>query len=338
MTHTRIIAEAGVNHNGDLDIAKQLIEVAADAGADIVKFQTFKTHLLVSSTAQKAQYQMEQSKGEQSQEAMLKRLELTEHQHYELLAHCDKHNIQFLSTAFDLESLSFLHKMGLTLFKVPSGEITHYSYLKQVARYANEVILSTGMTTMEDIQSALDVLVEGGLSKSQITILHCNTQYPTPYADVNLLAMNTIGDFFGVKVGYSDHTEGLSVPVAAVALGAKVIEKHFTLSKAAEGPDHKASLEPLELKQMVRMIREVELSLGSKKKRITASEANNITAARKSLHYSRDIKSGETLKDSDLIALRPGNGVSPMQHEAFVGRRLKESVKFNQLLKLTDLE
>lgn len=320
--HTIIIAEAGVNHNGSLDIAKQLVDAAVDAGVDIIKFQTFKADKLVSKDAKKAEYQKQNiGDGDDSQYQMLKKLELSESDHQELVAYCHQKGIRFWSTAFDLESIDFLHSLGLGLWKIPSGEITNYPFIKKIALLHEPVIMSTGMCDEDDIRNALDVLLKNGLTKDQITILHCNTQYPTPMKDVNLKAMLTIKHDFETAVGYSDHTRGIEVPIAAVALGAKVIEKHFTLDRNMAGPDHKASLEPQELKAMVQAIRNIESALGTGIKQVTESERGNIAVARKSIVASTYIKKGETLTDSNLSVKRPGTGISPMLWETVVGTK-----------------
>ncbi|MBC7568933.1 MAG: N-acetylneuraminate synthase [Spirosoma sp.] len=339
MNRTLIIAEAGVNHNGSLDLAKTLIDVAADAGADIVKFQTFKAENLVSKAAQKAAYQVGNmpEDADTSQFGMLKKLELSEADHHALIAHCHERNIRFLSTAFDLESLDFLVSLGINLFKIPSGEITNLPYLRKIGSFGGRVIASTGMATMDDISAMLTVLEQAGTPRSQITILHCNTEYPSPFADVNLRAMQTIGDTFGVSVGYSDHTSGIEVPIAAVALGATVIEKHFTLDRSLEGPDHLASLEPDELKQMVWSIRHIEAALGDGIKRPTPSEAKNRVVARKSIHLSHDLPAGHVLTESDLTMKRPGSGISPMQTDALMGRQLTRNLPADHLLTWEDV-
>lgn len=320
--HTLIIAEAGVNHNGSLDIAKQLVDEAVDAGVDIIKFQTFKADKLVSKDAKKAEYQKQNiGDGDDSQYQMLKKLELSESDHQELVAYCHQKGIRFWSTAFDIESIDFLHSLGLGLWKIPSGEITNYPFIKKIALLHEPVIMSTGMCDEDDIRNALDVLLKNGLTKDQITILHCNTQYPTPMKDVNLKAMLTIKHDFETAVGYSDHTRGIEVPIAAVALGAEVIEKHFTLDRNMAGPDHKASLEPQELKAMVQAIRNIESALGTGIKQVSESERGNISVARKSIVASTYIKKGETLTDSNLSVKRPGTGISPMLWETVVGTK-----------------
>lgn len=320
--HTLIIAEAGVNHNGSLDIAKQLIDAAVDAGVDIIKFQTFKADKLVSKDAKKAEYQKKNiGDGDDSQYQMLKKLELSDADHQKLVAYCLQKGIRFWSTAFDLESIDFLHSLGLGLWKIPSGEITNYPFIKKIALLHEPVIMSTGMCDEEDIRNAMEVLLKNGLTKEQITILHCNTQYPTPMKDVNLKAMLTIKQDFGTVVGYSDHTQGIEVPIAAVALGAQVIEKHFTLDRNMVGPDHKASLEPQELKVMVQAIRNIEQALGTGIKQVSDSERANIAVARKSIVASTFIKKGETLSDDNLAVKRPGTGITPMRWEEIVGTK-----------------
>lgn len=320
MEKTIIIAEAGVNHNGSFELAKRLIDAASDAGVDYVKFQTFKAENLVSKLAQKAEYQKKNiGDSDDSQFNMLKKLELSPEQHLELIEYCNEKNVRFFSTAFDLESIDFLSGLKLGLWKVPSGEITNYPYLKKIAQKGESVILSTGMCEIQDIEKALAVLEKHGVNRNQIMILHCNTEYPTPMQDVNLLAMQSIGEYFNVPIGYSDHTVGIEIPIAAVALGAKVIEKHFTLDRTLEGPDHKASLEPEELKEMVKSIRNVEMALGSRDKKVTESEAKNIIVARKSIVAARAIKQGEVFTEENLTIKRPGNGISPMMWESVLG-------------------
>lgn len=319
-TRVLIIAEAGVNHNGSLDIAKRLVDEAADAGVDIVKFQTFKAEKLVSKSAKQAEYQQRNmGKTDDSQYSMLKKLELSPLQHEELIDYCREKGIRFFSTAFDMDSIEYLHSLNLGLWKIPSGEITNYPYLRKIAQYGEPVILSTGMCELSDIEAAIQVLLSHGLQKNQITVLHCNTEYPTPIRDVNLKAMLEIAEKFGVAVGYSDHTEGIEVSIAAVALGATVIEKHFTLDKNMEGPDHKASLEPQDLRAMVKAIRNIEQALGSGHKVISASERKNIEVARKSIVAACPIRKGDLLTDENLTVMRPGNGISPMRWEEVIG-------------------
>ena len=334
MTKTLIIAEAGVNHNGDIATAKKLIDAASDAGADYVKFQTFKAKKLVSKLAQTAEYQAQNTGKKESQLEMLQKLELSESAHYELIAYCKQKNINFFSTAFDLESLAFLKKLGAELYKIPSGEITNLPYLKKVAELASEIILSTGMSTMEEIGEALEVLRKH--SKAKITVLHCNTEYPTPFNDVNLRAMDHIKNQYKVEVGYSDHTLGIEVPIAAVALGAKVIEKHFTLDKTLPGPDHAASLEPDELRAMVAAIRHIEKALGSDVKSPSPSESKNISVARKSIHLVVSKKKGEAISEQDLEMLRPGDGISPMKLDTVVGKKVLYDLEAGHKLSYQD--
>ncbi len=317
-----IIAETGVNHNGSVDIAKQLIDKAADAGVDYVKFQTFKAEKLVTKSARQAEYQQKNigSQKNDSQYDMLKKLELSENDHELLISYCQNKGVKFFSTAFDMESIDYLHSLNLGLWKIPSGEITNYPYLKKIAQFHEPVILSTGMSELSDIEAAIIALTNNGLNKEQITVLHCNTEYPTPYKDVNLCAMQEIKSKFGVNVGYSDHTKGIEVPIAAVALGANVIEKHFTLDRNMPGPDHKASLEPDELKAMVSAIRNIEQALGDGHKHVSESERKNIAIARKSIVAACPIKKGEILTEKNLTVKRPGTGISPMRWEEVIGQ------------------
>lgn len=332
--HVLIIAEAGVNHNGSLEIAKQLVDRASDAGVDIIKFQTFNSKNLVSKSARMAEYQQKNTGHVESQYTMLKRLELSANDHYELIQYCEKKKIRFFSTAFDLESIDFLHSLKMGLWKIPSGEITNYPYLKKIASFHEPVILSTGMCSLEDVAAALDVFVKAGCDKQNITILHCNTEYPTPFCDVNLRAMFEIERSFGTKIGYSDHTNGIEVPIAAVAMGATVIEKHFTLDRNMEGPDHKASLEPDELKKMVESIRNIELALGSGHKSVSASEKKNIEIARKSIVAARDISKGELLSEDNLAVKRPGNGISPMRWNEVIGKTAIRNFSEDEVIEL----
>jgi N,N'-diacetyllegionaminate synthase len=330
-----IIAEAGVNHNGDINLAKKLIDVAADAGVDYVKFQTFKAEKLVSKEAKKAEYQSNNiNDGDDSQFNMLKKLELSHEDHIELIKHCRLKKISFFSTAFDVEGVEYLNSLELPFFKIPSGEITNYPYLKAIAKCGKPVILSTGMCNMSEIKDSVELLVKYGLKLENISILHCNTEYPTPMKDVNLLAMLEIKKHFRVKVGYSDHTLGIEVPIAAVAIGAKIIEKHFTLDRNLPGPDHIASLEPNELKSMVKAIRNTELAIsGSSQKSPSESESRNISIARKSIHLNKDLQKDHILIDEDLTTLRPGDGISPMQWENVIGKKLVVNKnKFDKLL------
>lgn len=328
-----IIAEAGVNHNGNIDIAKQLIDVAAQAGVDYVKFQTFNSKNLVSKFAEKADYQKTNTNDEtESQLAMLQKLEMSEEMHYQLIEHCRLKNIKFLSTAFDLDSVDFLHQLNIDLFKIPSGEMTNLPYLRKIGGLGKPVILSTGMGSLEEIGEAMNALIKAGTKKENITILHCNTEYPTPMSDVNLLAMNTIGKTYGVSVGYSDHTLGIEVPIAAVALGATVIEKHFTLDKTMEGPDHIASLEPHELTSMVQSIRNIEKALGFDEKIASASESKNIQISRKSIVASKNIQKGEIFSEENLTVKRPGNGISPMRWDDFIGKIAQSNFSEDELI------
>jgi len=334
-----IIAEAGVNHNGSIKMAKQLIDVATEAGADIVKFQTFKAGKLVSKAARQAEYQKANLKNsDDSQYNMLKRLELDEAMHIELIDYCQQKGITFLSTGFDEESVDMLDRLGVPFYKIPSGEITNKPYLQHIARKLKPVVISTGMADLNEIKEALDVLTGEGLDLSMITVLHCNTEYPTPMEDVNLKAMLTIKETFKVKVGYSDHTKGIEVAIAAVAMGAEVIEKHFTLDRNLPGPDHKASLEPDELKAMVSAIRNIELAVsGSGVKEPSNSEKPNKTIARKSIHLAMHVKVGETIQSSHLIMKRPGDGISPMLIEQIVGKIASKDLQEDTKLKLEDI-
>jgi N,N'-diacetyllegionaminate synthase len=328
---TLVIAEAGVNHNGDMEKARALVDVAADAGADFVKFQTFTADKLVSASAPKAEYQKQSTGAQESQYEMIRKLELTHAMHDELIAHCARRGVRFFSTAFDLDSLDYLAGLGLDRFKVPSGEITNLPYLRRMGSYRRPVILSTGMSNMQEIGDALRVLENAGTKRSDITVLHCNTEYPTPMRDVNLRAMLSIRDEFGVDVGYSDHTPGIEVSLAAVALGATVIEKHFTLDKNLPGPDHLASLEPDELRALVRGIRNVEEAVaGDAVKRPSPSESKNLVVVRRSIVASRPIAAGEALGDQNLTTKRPGGGVSPMRWDEIVGTRAQRAYNMGE--------
>ena len=336
---TIIIAEAGVNHNGSILLAKKLVDTAKDAGADFVKFQTFKASKLVTKKAKKADYQIKNiNDGNDSQYEMLKKLELTEEMHIELISYCKEKKIGFLSTAFDIESANYLKNIGITLFKIPSGEITNYPLVKRIAEIAKEVIVSTGMCYMYEIENTIKILEKNGISKSKITILHCNTDYPTPMEDVNLLAMNSIKKQLKTKVGYSDHTAGIEVPIAAVTLGAQCIEKHFTLDKTLPGPDHIASLEPNELIQMVKSIRNIEKALGNGVKEPSDSEKKNINIVRKSIHIKEDLKKGSLISASNIIMKRPGNGISPMKYDEIIGKKTIHNLSKDQMLSFSDLE
>ena len=338
MSKTLIIAEAGVNHNGDIELAKKLVDVAAEAGADYVKFQTFKAEKLVSKSAAQADYQQTNiGKEDGTQYEMLKKLELDVDKHHTLITYCNEKGISFLSTAFDLDSIDLLDSLGINLYKVSSGDITNRPYLEKIATKNKSVVLSTGMSDMSDINNALDILEKGGLNMDMITVLHCNTEYPTPMSDVNLSAMNTIGEAFKVKIGYSDHTLGIEIPIAAVARGARVIEKHFTLDRNMEGPDHRASLEPAELIEMVRSIRNIEKAMGNGIKRPSNSESKNVEIVRKSIHLSKDINEGCVLQENDLIMKRPANGISPMDYVKIIGRKVNKFLPCGAQLKWSDL-
>lgn len=309
---TLIIAEAGVNHNGDVQMAKRLIDEAAAAGADLVKFQSFNASRQVTRSAKKADYQTQTTDSSESQHAMLQRLELTEVMHHELIEHCASRNIGFFSTGFDIESVDMLVRLGQEKFKIPSGEITNLPYLRHIGKLGKKIILSTGMATLGDIEAAIEVLEQAGTPRSKLTVLHCTTEYPTPMCEVNLRAMQSIQVAFGVDVGYSDHTKGIEIALAAVAMGASVIEKHFTLDRTLPGPDHQASLEPAELSALVTAIRNIEIALGDGIKRLTPSETRNKLIARKSLVASKAIKAGQAFTVQNLTAKRPGTGISPM--------------------------
>lgn len=333
MKRTYIIAEAGVNHNGSIERAKDMVKVAAKAGADAVKFQTFKAEKVVSRYAPKAEYQKKTTGADESQLEMVKKLELDEVAHKELLACCRSRNIQFLSTPFDLESIDLLNKLGLEIFKIPSGEITNLPYLRKIGALKKEIILSTGMSDLGEIENALNVLTGTGTKLKDITILHCHTEYPTPMKDVNLNAMQTIKYAFpGIHVGYSDHTEGIEVPIAAVAMGAAIIEKHFTLDKNMEGPDHKASLEPDELTAMVKAIRNIEKALGTGIKKPSSSELKNKPIARKSIVAARNIRKGESFTEEILTVKRPGDGISPMRWNKVIGQVAQKDYKEDELI------
>jgi N,N'-diacetyllegionaminate synthase len=332
--HTLIIAEVGVNHNGDIRLAKQLVDCAVRVGADVVKFQTFTAQRLVTQDAPKADYQKKTTEHAGSQFDMLRKLELTPQMHRALLEYCEKQGIEFFSTGFDIESLEYLNKLGVVRFKVPSGEITNLPFLRRVASFGVPIILSTGMSTLGEIESAITVFEEKGADRSKITILHCNTEYPTPIGDVNLKAMCTIRDAFGTAVGYSDHTEGIEIPIAAVALGATVIEKHLTLNRNLPGPDHKASLEPGEFAAMVRAIRNIERAMGDGIKRPSASEAKNRVIVRKSLVAAKLIRAGEVFTMENVTEKRPGTGISPMRWDEVMGRIAPRNFSVDELIEL----
>ena len=327
-----IIAEAGVNHNGSIKLAKELIDVAVESGADAVKFQTFKAESLVSKTAQKADYQKQTTDASESQFDMLKKLELDVDTHKELIAYCQEKDIMFLSTPFDHDSIDMLNDLGLEIFKIPSGEITNLLYLRHIGSLDKKIVLSTGMSNLKEVGDALNILINAGTSKDNITVLHANTMYPTPMKDVNLSAMLTIQKEFGVDIGYSDHTLGIEVDIAAVAMGASCIEKHFTLDKAMDGPDHKASLEPEELKAMVGAIRNIEKALGSSEKKPSPSESVNIDIVRKSIVANQKINKGDILTDKNITIKRPGKGISPMQWDEIIGTIAVKNYKLDDLI------
>lgn len=331
MGETLIIAEAGVNHNGSFEMAKQLVDRAKEAGADFVKFQTAKLESLVSKHAEMAEYQKKNTGQKTSQKDMLRKLLLPYEDFIKLSEYCKNSGIGFLSTPFDTESIYFLKDL-VPFWKVPSGEITNYLYLIEIAKTSMPVVLSTGMCEISEIDDTVALLKENGTT--ELTLLHCNTQYPTPYEDVNLHAMETLRNRYGLKVGYSDHTQGIEVPIAAVALGATIIEKHFTLDHTLPGPDHKASLEPQELKEMVRSIRNIESALGSSEKKVSPSERNNIAVARKSIVASRCISKGEILNSDNLTTKRPGTGISPMQWNQIVGTRAIRDFEEDELIEI----
>ena len=318
MQRTFIIAEAGVNHNGDIEIAKKMIDAASAAGADAVKFQTFKAERIVSINAPKAEYQIENTNNTESQYQMLKKLEIDKETHLELMEYCKEKNIMFLSTPFDVDSVHMLVELGIEIIKIPSGEITNLPYLREVARQKKKVILSTGMSNMQEVKEAVDILRQNG--SEDITVLHCNTQYPTPMEDVNLRAMISMREELELPVGYSDHTQGIEVPIAAAAMGATVVEKHFTLDKTMDGPDHKASLEPEELRKMVKSIRNIEKALGDGIKTISESEKDNLPIVRKSIVAACRIEKGELFTEENLTVKRPGNGISPMKWDEIIGK------------------
>jgi len=330
--HTFIIAEAGVNHNGSIEIAKRMIDEASKFGADAIKFQSFKAEKLVSKYADKAEYQKLTTDIRESQYEMIKKLELDVDAHKELITYCNNKGIKFLSSPFDLESIDLLNNFGLDTFKIPSGEITNLPYLEKIGKFNKKVILSTGMSDLGEIEDALDVLTKNGTERDKITVLQCNTEYPTPFEDVNLRAMITIKKAFDVKVGFSDHTPGIEIPIAAVALGAEIIEKHFTLNRNMEGPDHKASLEPDEFAAMVKAIRNVEKSLGNGIKKPSRSEAKNIPIARKSIVAVKPIKKGEIFTEDNIGIKRPGNGISPMRWYEIIGTNANKDYKEDELL------
>ena len=321
MKHVIIIAEAGVNHNGNYELAKQLVVKAKEAGVDYVKFQTAKPELVISQFAEMADYQKTNTGTQESQLEMCKKIHLTFDDYKPLKAYCEEVGVKFMSTPFDMPSIDLLAEIGMDYMKVPSGEITNLPYLRKIAKLGMPVILSTGMSRIGEVENALNILIDGGMKREDIILLHCNTEYPTPYEDVNLKAMLTLRDTFGVRVGYSDPTKGIEVPIAAVAMGAEVIEKHFTLDHNLPGPDHVASLEPDELKSMVSAIHNIEKAIGSGLKVVSNSEEKNIKIARKSIIAARDIKAGEVFTEDNLTVKRPGDGVSPMLWDSVIGTK-----------------
>ena len=331
---TLIIAEAGVNHNGSISMAKELIDIASTAGADFVKFQTFKAKRLVTRKAEKANYQKNLTKENETQYEMLKKLELTVSNHKKLIEYCKKKNIGFLSTGFDLESIQLLVNLDIQLFKIPSGEITNLPLLRRIGGIGKPIILSTGMSKLSEVKDAIEILIKAGSSLENITLLHCNTEYPTPLNDVNLNAMLSLSNEFDVKVGYSDHTLGIEIPIAAVAMGASVIEKHFTLDRKLPGPDHLASLEPNELKKMIVLIRNIEKALGDGIKKPSKSESKNISLARRSIVAKKKIRKGELLTEENLTLKRPGNGISPMKWDEIINKRARYNFNMDDLIKL----
>ena len=330
----KIIAEIGVNHNGDIVLAKKLIDEAKKSGADCVKFQTFKADSLVTKTAKKAQYQNLNYDSDESQYMMLKRLELTPDMHKEIILYCEEKNIEFLSSGFDIESIDFLSKLGQKIFKIPSGEITNFPYLRHLGTISKSIILSTGMSNLNEIKDAIQILESGGLERKHITVLHCTSEYPAPLNEVNLSAMNEIKNKLHVSVGYSDHTAGIEVSLAAVALGAEVIEKHFTINQALPGPDHKASLEPKELKLMVKLIRNIEVALGEPIKQASKSEIKNMAIVRKSIVAKNKIEIGEIFTKNNLTTKRPGTGISPMKWDFVIGQKASRVFDIDELIVL----
>ncbi len=329
-----VSAEARVNHDGSIAIAKELIDVGVDAGADAVKFQTFRAESLVSRGAPKAEYQKQNARLNESQYEMIEKLEIDEKAHRALMDYCGQRKILFLSSPFDHDSIELLDRLGLKIFKVPSGEITDFPYLRHVGSLGKDIILSTGMADLEEIGEALKVLIKAGTAKERITVLHCNTEYPTPMEDVNLKAMQTIAKAFGVEVGYSDHTAGTEVAIAAVALGATVIEKHFTIDKSMPGPDHKASLEPAELSAMISAVRNINMALGDGRKKASLSEMKNKPVARKSIVAARDISQGEILTEENIATKRPGTGLSPMIWSKVLNQKAKRDFKEDELIEV----
>lgn len=332
---TYIIAEAGINHNGSIKRALNMVKIAAESKVDAIKFQTFVAKDEISSFSPKAEYQIKNTNSKESQLEMAKKLELNIDDHLVLIKRCKEYNIEFLSSPFDINSIRLLKKLKLKRFKIPSGEITNLPYLREIGKLGKPIILSTGMSTMDEIKIALNILIDSGTKKELVTILHCNTEYPTPMKDVNLKAMSTIRDEIGdISIGYSDHTLGIEIPIAAVAMGAKVIEKHFTLDRSLDGPDHLASLEPEELKKMVKAIRNIDLAMGNGLKKPSPSEIKNLLVARKSIVASKNISKGEIFSEKNLAIKRPGNGISPMDWDKIIGKKSKRDFKFDELIEI----
>lgn len=325
-----VIAEAGVNHNGDINIAKKMIDVAAESGVDAIKFQTFISEKCITVNAEKANYQKETTNNQETQLEMVKKLELSFEEFVELKRYCEEKKIMFLSTAFDIDSVKFLNGLGLEIYKIPSGEITNFLLLREIGRLQKKVIMSTGMCNLEEVEQAVKVLNKYGTK--DIILLHCTTQYPTPMEDVNLRAMLSMGNELKLPIGYSDHTQGIEVPIAAVTMGATVIEKHFTLDKTMEGPDHKASLEPEELRKMVKSIRNIEKALGDGNKNITESEKDNLPIVRKSIVAACKIEKGELFTEKNLTVKRPGNGISPMKWDEIIGKISDKTYEVDEVI------
>ena len=333
MKKTLVIAEAGVNHNGEINLAHKLIDAAVEVGADIIKFQTFNSKLITTAKAEKADYQIKNQLKDETQQEMLSKLELSREDHYQLIKHCEEVKIEFLSTAFDEKSISFLNNLGLKRMKIPSGEITNLPYLRKICSIKKPVILSTGMATLQEVKSALDVIKTEGIENNEITILHCSTEYPASIKTVNLNAMETIRTSLKVNVGYSDHTEGIEIAIAAAALGAKIIEKHITLDRGLIGPDHQASTEPILFKKMIESIRNIDLALGNGVKEPSFKELENRKIVRKSIVAAREIKKGETFTPNNLIIKRPGIGISPMKWDEILGKKSKYNFQKDELIK-----
>ena len=327
-----IIAEAGVNHNGDIEIAKNLIDAAVEAGADMVKFQTFKADKLATITAPKANYQIVQTGNLGSQFEMLKSLELSQAMHEELIKYTNAKKIEFISTAFDIQSLQYIKRLGVKRYKLPSGELTNLPYLREIGSFGKPLIISTGMASLEEIRAAVEILEAAGTARELMTVLHCTTEYPAPYTDVNLTAMQTIKKAIGVEVGYSDHTMGIEIPIAAAALGASIIEKHLTMDQNLPGPDHKASIMPEKFKEMVNCVRNIDIAMGDGVKRLTESELSNVKSVRKSIVASRVISAGENFSEKNVTVKRPGTGLSPMRWDDVIGCCAKKTFKKDEFI------